>query len=1081
MKKLVLLLILGISIFGYSQKNNFDFFSIEQGLPHSTIYSLLQDSRGYLWIGSEGGGVSKFDGKKFINYNRKNGLIGNTVRDIIEDKNKNLWFGTLSGISCYNGYEVLSYDTSNGLSSNAIFCLNQDNNNNILIGTAQGGLNILNTDSFTFKSYTINDGLNSNNVFSIITDSLNRIWVFYYGGQPQVLSFKNDSLIIEEVNTGFYDISVVLSGEIDKEGNIWIGTQDNGLYKISDYKDINNSQVQAITIMDGLSDNCIWSIDFNKDKIYLGTNKGVNILNGSKISYINDNTGLLSNEIMKVFIDNEENIWISMLENGLAKLKGYEFSHFTKKDGLLSNEISHILELKDSSLLISTFDKGLGIYKFIDNNLINTSNILPNKNVSSFDIDKQNNLWIGTSEGLALVNKNQTTFFTTADFLAHNKVNDVFVDHKDVIWIATSGGLSFFNGIEIRSLKESDGLINNEVQTIIEDSAKNLWIGTLGGLIRFNKERSTSVDYNENEGLDYKRIHSLACDKYDNIWIGTFGNGLYIFDKSLDSVNIYQVLTDTSLLSNNIYSLVFTNDTTLIVSTDRGFNKLTIKNKQITHVSSYDKYRGFKFIENNLNAIYYSKNSNTVFFGTTNGLTVYKQELENTNKTTPIINLAKIKLFNRDVNWEENYEINRWNKTPRVLELDYNQNFLTFIFEGISFKNPHAIKYQYKLDGFSDKWFDIESNELPFQSLQYGEYTLHIKAINSDNIESSNPINYHFVINPPFYLTWWFIISSIIFILISLIVLFRLRLAKLKKDKQILESIVKERTAEVVKQKDIIEEKNKDITDSIRYAKRIQSSLMPSSAKLNSYFNEHFVLFKPKDIVSGDYYWANKVKNKVLFSAADCTGHGVPGSIMSIIGNTGLENVIKNNENVTANTIMDNLNEFVISTFKQSDEIYIKDGMDMALCIYDKEKMQLEYAGAHNPLYLIRSKENGFDDKLTEDLVNISDDNYNLFEIKADKQPIGDFEYRVPFSKHIINLLPGDTVYTFSDGYADQFGGPKGKKFKYKPFKRILLGLQTKSMEQQKEELNNHIENWMHFEENNYEQIDDIIVFGVRF
>ena len=1080
MKHLVLLLVLIIAINLFSQKNNFDFFSIEQGLPHSTIYSLLQDSRGYLWIGSDGGGVSKFDGNKFTNYNRKNGLIGNTVRDIFEDKNKNIWFGTLSGISCYNGFEVVSYDTTDGLSSNAIFCLNQDNNNNILIGTAQGGLNILNTDSLSIKSYTTDDGLNSNNVFSIITDSLNRIWLFYYGGQPQIISFKNDSIIIEEMNTSFFDISIVLSGKLDKDGNIWIGTQDNGVYKITDYSDLANTTVEALTIMDGLSDNCIWSIDFNNNQVFLGTNKGVNIIDKHGISFINKNIGLLSNEIMQIFIDNEKNIWVSMLENGLAKLKGYEFSHFTTKDGLLSNEISNIRELEDSTLLISTFDKGLGIYKINGNTLINTSKILSDKNISSFDIDKQNNLWIGTSEGLALVNKNQTTFFTTTDFLAHNKVNDVFVDHKDVVWVATSGGVSFFNGIEIRSFNESQGLINNEVQTIIEDSAKNLWIGTLGGLVKFNKERNTSVDFDEKDGLDYKRIHSLACDNKDNIWIGTFGNGLYLFDKNLDSINIKQVLTDSSLLSNNIYSLVFINDTTLIVGTDRGFNKLTIKDKTITNVVSYDKYRGFKFIEHNLNAIYHSKYNNTVYFGTTNGLTLYKPNLENSNTTNPLIHLSKIKLFNREVVWKNDYQINRWNKTPKDLELDYNKNFLTFIFEGISFKNPQSIKYLYKLEGLSDKWFPVE-NELTFQSLGYGEYTLYIKAVNSNNISSINPVKYKFTINPPFYFTWWFIITSLLVILVSLIVIFRLRLAKLKKDKNILETIVKERTAEVVKQKDIIEEKNKDITDSIRYAKRIQSALMPSSAKLNSYFNEHFVLFKPKDIVSGDYYWANKVNNKILFSAADCTGHGVPGSIMSIIGNSGLENVVKNNNSISANSIMDSLNEFVISTFKQSDEINIKDGMDMALCIFDKDKMQLEYSGAHNPLYLIRSKQNGFDEILNEDSLNISDDDYNLFEIKADKQPIGDFEYRVPFKQHVINLLPGDTIYTFSDGYADQFGGPKGKKFKYKPFKRILLGLQSEDMEQQKLALDKHIEDWMNFENEYFEQIDDIIIFGVRF
>jgi len=241
------------------------------------------------------------------------------------------------------------------------------------------------------------------------------------------------------------------------------------------------------------------------------------------------------------------------------------------------------------------------------------------------------------------------------------------------------------------------------------------------------------------------------------------------------------------------------------------------------------------------------------------------------------------------------------------------------------------------------------------------------------------------------------------------------------------------------------------------------------------------VLFRPKDIVSGDFYWANKLNNKILFTAADCTGHGVPGSIMSIIGNNGLENVVKNNTDVSASEVLEQHTDFVISTFKQSGDVNIKDGMDMALCVFDKENMILEFAGAHNPLYLVRKIEKGFDNFLTEDLMKLNNENYHLFEVKADKQPVGNFEYRKPFTNSVIQLQKGDTIYMFSDGYADQFGGPKGKKYKYKPFKRQILDIQEKSLAEQKQILEDSIVDWMNFEGKEHEQIDDIIVFSVRF
>ncbi|GAB4297883.1 MAG: hypothetical protein Kow0068_21980 [Marinilabiliales bacterium] len=261
------------------------------------------------------------------------------------------------------------------------------------------------------------------------------------------------------------------------------------------------------------------------------------------------------------------------------------------------------------------------------------------------------------------------------------------------------------------------------------------------------------------------------------------------------------------------------------------------------------------------------------------------------------------------------------------------------------------------------------------------------------------------------------------------------------------------------KQKLEIEEKNKDIMNSIKYAKRIQESILMHESDIRGILPASFVLYKPKDIVSGDFYWISPKENKVLFAVVDCTGHGVPGAFISIIANNGLNKTVNEFGLVKPSDILNNLNDIINSTIKQTyKESTISDGLDISLCSLDKNTLSLDFSGAHHPLYIIRNNE--------------------IIEIKGDKRPVGHFiEYNYPdFKNRSIQLQKGDVIYLFSDGYPDQFGGPENKKFKYKKFKNILLTIHKKSPEEQKTELNNVITEWM----DGMEQIDDICIFGVK-
>ncbi len=258
---------------------------------------------------------------------------------------------------------------------------------------------------------------------------------------------------------------------------------------------------------------------------------------------------------------------------------------------------------------------------------------------------------------------------------------------------------------------------------------------------------------------------------------------------------------------------------------------------------------------------------------------------------------------------------------------------------------------------------------------------------------------------------------------------------------------------------DEIAMKNQAITDSINYAKRIQNALLPQRSEMRGYMPDHFILFLPRDIVSGDFYWASKVEGKIVFTAADCTGHGVPGAFMSMLGLAFLDEIVNKQKVLQADRILDLLRREIVAALKQTGaEEDTKDGMDMGLCVYDPAKNEIQFSGAYNPMYLLRSNE--------------------IIEYRADRMPIGYYSKEgQAFTNHLIKLQAGDTIYLFSDGYADQFGGDRGKKLKYKVFQEYLLEVRSSPMADQHKTLERRFYEWM----GDYEQIDDVVIMGVRF
>lgn len=296
----------------------------------------------------------------------------------------------------------------------------------------------------------------------------------------------------------------------------------------------------------------------------------------------------------------------------------------------------------------------------------------------------------------------------------------------------------------------------------------------------------------------------------------------------------------------------------------------------------------------------------------------------------------------------------------------------------------------------------------------------------------------------------WSIVSVLVLaVTFAIFMVRRFRLTQAQKE------IIENQKELVEQQKSDIEEKHKEITDSIRYAKRIQDAILPSKSSLDTYLKDYFVLYLPKDVVAGDFYWVEHVENTVFVAAADCTGHGVPGAMMSVVCSNALTKALYETSGVSTGSLLDRTREFVRNDLSKSGDA-VKDGMDISVAKLDLKSRTMQWSGANNPLWVVRSGE--------------------CIEVKHDKQPIGYYELTKPFTTHEIELIAGDQVYLFTDGFQDQFGGKEGKKFKARQLKEKLLQLENVSMETQKTALQAIFEEW----KSDYEQIDDVCIIGIR-
>ncbi|MGZ3933275.1 MAG: PP2C family protein-serine/threonine phosphatase, partial [Bacteroidia bacterium] len=413
-------------------------------------------------------------------------------------------------------------------------------------------------------------------------------------------------------------------------------------------------------------------------------------------------------------------------------------------------------------------------------------------------------------------------------------------------------------------------------------------------------------------------------------------------------------------------------------------------------------------------------------------------------------------------------------ETEKSLQLAFNQNKFVFEFGSNDFSEESQLEFQYFLEGYQNgfsEWTTDYKAAFDNVKLSEGEYTFHLRARNCYS-QVSDDLLFRFEILPPWYrtrLAYIIYIIAGIGIILLIIKLNSQRLIALNKK---LERTIEERTQTITQQKAEIEHKNQEITDSINYAQKIQIALMASMRLLDKNLKtsgaavspkDYFLLYNPKDIVSGDFYWATEItisgEKYFIVVIADCTGHGVPGAFMSLLCIGFLNEITREKQIVDPGKIFDELRSRIILTLNpDGSETERKDGMDAVLLGFNASSNTMSYAAANNSFYVIRNNE--------------------LTVLKADKMPVGKYSEEIakPFSTQQFSLQKGDVIYAFTDGYADQFGGPKGKKFKYKQLEEVLLEIHKMDAATQKQILNTRFLDW----KNTQEQVDDVLVIGIQ-
>jgi len=786
----------------YNIKN----YTVEDGLPQSQVHCLYQARNGYLWVGTLGGGVGKFDGVTFTNYTTKDGLVDNQVRTIFEDKENKLWFGTDKGVCVYDGLAFQRPDVGNVLNDSVVRAICRDNAGNIWIGADTGAWKY---DLKTSRRFTRKDGLPDDVITSILADSKGNLW---FGTESGGAARYDGATFTHFTTPGGLANDTVYSILEDRKGNLWFGTYGG----VSKY---DGQTFRNFSVKDGLSSNAVKTILEDREGcLWFGTDGGgICKFDGKVFTHMTEKNGLTSNVIWSLLEDREGNIWIGTYRGGLNKYSGDAFSYFSSKDGLGDDVIRSILVDRAGNFWFGTFRGGVG--RFDGKTVTNFSQKdgLADNFVLTIFQDHKGNLWFGTYNGVSKFDGKKFVNLTQKDGMSDRVIRAIFEDQAGNMWFGTNkAGIDRYDGKTITNFTMKDGLPDNQVTTIVADADREgiTWIGTLNGVAVYDGK--TFSDISKKCGLKQKNIYSITRDPKGGLWFAAYGDGII---KYRDCA--FQIFSSKDgLISDNVVSLSFDNHGKLWIGTEKGICRFDTETYEQTGQKAFKSYgpaEGIAGIECIHNSICKDHHGNT-WFGTIKGALRYNPFNEKPNTVEPITHITGLRLLAGGKSLPDYAKgISREDGLPVDLRLPYDNNYLVFDFIGLSFTAPGKVRYRYQLEGFDRFWAPGgKGSYANYPNLPPGNYTFKVKACNSDGVWNKNPASFYFEIAPPFWQTWWFYLIGAVFVIGSIYAFIKIRVRQLEKQHEILEEKVRISTHQLKEEKEKVEKINLELEKRVR-------------------------------------------------------------------------------------------------------------------------------------------------------------------------------------------------------------------------------------------------------------------------
>ena len=760
-----------------AQSLSFKYYSSDDGLAQNSVYAMLQDSKGYIWIGTEGG-LSKFDGVKFVNYTKVNGLPDNHIRVVFEDDQNNIWVGTNKGLA-RSTKEKFSPIYVEKLGSSIIYSIMQDSLGVIYFATGSEGIFKLTDNQLT--NIIFPDELNSVSIRSSLLDRNNVIWIATSNSGLLKYTPISNSFNIFTANDGLLSDTLYTLYE-DEDNKIWIGSEHgiNTIYNDEIQNPLRNKKNKIGKI-----------ISIRKDIntfTWMGSSEGgLYKYDGKTLIKYNDKNGLSSNTISAILVDRRGDLWFGSWYGGICKLAVEQFEVYSNENGLTNDIVFSVSQDKFNRMWFGHVGEGISIYDNGSFKNITTKDGLIDNNVASIYKSNNDNIWIGSQGGVTKYDYSKFTSFTTKDGLADDWVLSIHEDYLGNMWFGTRAGVTKFDGLKFVSYGSEDGFPKDWVWDIFEDNQNRLWFATDdSGLVLLdgNKFKRLTVE----NGLPLNDVFSITQDRFGVYWIATDGGGLV----SYDGKSFATITTEEGLPSNTCYFL-FEEGPYLYIGTTKGIARFeygSFKEKGSSAFKIYSKKDGLISSEMNTGSYFRDKERN-LWFGTEKGVVKFSPYLKPKLLPSPVY-IKNVRIIDGRTETDTT--------STEELELDYTQNSIRFDFIGVSFSSPENMIYSYILDGLDQKWTETSEHTITYRSLSPGSYSFKVKCRNSDGIWSDEA-QISFLISPPFWQTWWFLSLISLFILSSIYSFYLAKTNQVKRRNIELANMVRQRTKELESEK----------------------------------------------------------------------------------------------------------------------------------------------------------------------------------------------------------------------------------------------------------------------------------------